>query len=98
MKTESAERWAALCAKLVTDGKHEIAADILATLRLGGPVCASEIKKYDTMSGDVPVLRELHKMLDEIGYESIMKMSDKRRKELEDGPPGINIPMAPFAV
>lgn len=84
-------RWALLCAKLVSDGRHDIAADVLATFQLRR-VNASEVKQFDTQNGDMPVLEELHDMLDELGYESIMKMGEKRRKELEHGRPGIYVP------
>jgi len=94
MTKDLAKRWALLVSKLHADGKHEIAADIVGTFMLGSRLTsASEIKQYDLMNGDVPVLEELHEMLDELGYENIVKMGEKRRKELERGPPGINVPM-----
>jgi hypothetical protein len=92
MKPEIRRRWALLCAKLVSDGKMEVAADVVGTLTLRR-VQASEVKQFDLMSGDAPILDELHEMLDELGYDSLMKMGEKRRKELENGPPGINIPL-----
>lgn len=84
-------RWALLCAKLLSDGKQHIAADVVAVLRM---VRSSEVKQFNLMDGDAPELEELKEMLDEVGYESVMKMGEKRRKELENGPPGISIPMS----
>lgn len=91
MKAEVSRRWALMCAKLISDGKHEIAADVIATMQLRR-VTASEVKQFDTQNGDMPVLEELKEMLDEMGYESVMKMGEKRRKELEKGRPGIYVP------
>lgn len=85
-------RWALLCAKLLSDGKTEIAADVVATFQLRRVALASEVKQFDTQNGDMPVLEELHEMLDELGYDSLMKMGEKRRKELENGKPGIWVP------
>jgi hypothetical protein len=89
---ELRRRWALLCAKLMADRKPELAADVLGTLMLRR-VQASEIKQFDLMQGDKPVLEELHEMLDELGYKSLTQMGEKRRKELENGPPGIWVPL-----
>ena len=88
VRPEIRHRWAELCAALWNGGRKEVAADVVGTLMLR----ASEVKQFDLMAGDVPVLEELHEMLDELGYESIMEMGEKRRKELERGPPGIHVP------
>ncbi len=99
MTPETCKRWALLCVKAIADGKHDVAADIVATFMLGHKVTASEIKRYDTPNGDVPVLEELHDMLDELGYDSIMKMGEKRRAELEGLPrnSASPIPIVPMA-
>lgn len=93
MKAETARRWALMVAKLWSDGKSEIAADVVATFQLRRVQAKSEVKQFSVPDVDVPVLDELHEMLDELGYESIMKMGAKRRKELEHGKPGIYQPI-----
>lgn len=93
MKREIAKRWALLTAKLISDGKMEIAADVVATFQLRRVQAKSEIKQFSVPDADVPVLDELREMLDELGYENVMKMGEKRRKELERGRPGIYIPV-----
>lgn len=85
-------RWALLCAQLIKDRKIDIAADVVATLS-SRRVGASEVKQFSVPDGDVPVLEELREMLDELGYESIVKMGEKRRKELENSGPGIRVQM-----
>jgi hypothetical protein len=95
VKRETARRWALMVAKLLSDGKQEIAADVVATFQLRRVQGKSEVKQFSLPDADAPMLDELHEMLDELGYDSIMRMGDARRKELENGRPGIYRPIAP---
>lgn len=92
----SSQRWAVLIARTWQAGKHEIAADILATVDPSGVLGTISASKDGTHPiEDGVVLKDLHEILDETGMESILKISEKRCKELQNLGPSFSSDRAP---
>lgn len=89
------EAWALLIARTWHEGRHEIAADILATLHGNDQqalALASKSADHPLSGDDGPLLESLHDILDETGFQSILKISKSRCKELKNLKPSMIAP------
>ncbi len=86
------EAWALLIARTWHEGRHDIAADILATLHGNDQqalVQASKAAEHTIGDDSGALLEALHDILDETGFQSILKISEKRCKELKNLKPSM---------
>lgn len=79
-----ARRWAALVARHVAAGQLDHAAAIMVAV-------GSRSKQFVPGDPDTEVNKQLHEMLDQLGYENLMLVTDKRRQALEREPHNLTL-------